>query len=100
MDSNESVYSDQRSCVHLWAAVLKRSLDDLTLLIRFRNHPRRFKKDWYYRQSLRSIRRWFLSKSEDIGAFLWVCETVDMSHEVILSAIKDRLKIAMEILDE
>ena len=99
MDINQLADSDLKSCVRLWESVLERSLEDMELLIKQRHSPVRKRHEWIYRQDLRSLRRWFLSQSEEVGAFLWICDTADLNHRFILSKIKGRLATAREILN-
>lgn len=92
---------DQRinadDCINLWLAVLDRAVRDAkTLLDVSINGPTRKNKHHpldshiFYHDVL-SLRRWFNSRSNRVGGFVWICDLLDQHPDRI------RIRINQEI---
>jgi hypothetical protein len=68
----------------LWAAVLERAVLDLDINPEITNND----------LIINRTKNWFISKNENLGSFIWICNTLDIDHKKVLSydAIKKRLK--------
>lgn len=61
----------------LWLAVLQAAIDDLGRYPP--GHPD-------------NAERWFNSKSEEVGSYLWICETLEQNAADIQTIIDNHLK--------
>ena len=64
---------------NLWAAVLKQAIKD----------SRQCSKD-----SFNNPRLWFISESQEVGSFLWICAVLNIDPELIGSHCKVEMKQA------
>jgi hypothetical protein len=69
--------------ISLWADVLNSAIGDLDL------PP----------NNIYNSVTWFLSDNREIGSFLWICETLDLSPYIIIRRYGYRIKYCLENID-
>jgi hypothetical protein len=73
------------ACKQLWAAVLKQAIKDAQRELSANMFN--FKK-----MSRQSAVRWFLSETQEVGSFLWVCSLTRIEPESVLTLLTKKVK--------
>ncbi|MDL1957012.1 MAG: hypothetical protein LWW95_08230 [Candidatus Desulfofervidus auxilii] len=79
---------DLTSLLRLWAAVLKRAVDDYKEALTGNK-----------KMTLLSLKRWFYNKNNNVGTFRWICDLLNINPEWFLKKLESQLfdEISFEI---